>query len=234
MSSCTQFYVYNKHDIFLGYRSDITVLPAIFCDVWFNWDASKDYKFAYFKPPTNYPCPENLIGGKYFKANIITFKGLTNAWNRTHNELFTGIWEKKHADLYLSVETFNKKTIEALIENAMNCKYFHFFDDKKNLYPIEYYAISLLKEKIPAKYQMLPIPVLWNRGNDLDIHIDVPMHLLFLGITKSIVCMIQAWFALRSSTNDFTKHVTSVKETFNGLGLTWLVCIPYIGAKLGD
>jgi hypothetical protein len=65
-------------------------------------------------------CTKNLIGGKYLKEKIITFKGLTNAWNRTDEELVAGIWEKKHAVSYLSVETVNKKSIEALIENTMN------------------------------------------------------------------------------------------------------------------
>jgi hypothetical protein len=81
---------------------------------------------------------------------------------------------------------------------------------------------------------MLPISVLWNRGNDLDIHIDVQMYLLFCGITKSIIVrMIQAWRTLRVSTIYFTKYVIGVMETFDGLGLSWLVCIPYTVAKLG-
>jgi hypothetical protein len=59
------------------------------------------------------------------------------------------------------------------------------------------------------------------------------MHLLFLGITKSLVHMIQDWCALRVSTNDFTQHVTGVLQSFNELGLPWLVCIPYTGTRLG-
>jgi hypothetical protein len=96
-------------------------------------------------------------------------------------------------------------------------------ESNKDLYPIEYCAISALKQKIPLKYAILPITVLWNRGNDLDIHIDVPMNLLFLGITKTLVRMIQAWCTLRGSTNNFTTHVTGFMETFDGLGLSWLV-----------
>jgi hypothetical protein len=76
---------------------------------------------------------------------------------------------------------------------------------------------------------MLPIPVIWNRGNDLDIHIDVPMHLIFFGISNSI----QAWCDFRGSTHDFMKHVVGVMETFHGLVLSWLVCVHYTGAKLG-
>jgi hypothetical protein len=110
------------------------------------------------------------------------------------------------------VETINNKAIEAFVEHSMNCKYFNFLESNKDLYLIEYCAISALKQKNPRKYAMLPIPipVLWNCGNDLDIHIDVPMHLLFLGIMKTLVRMIQAWCALRDSTNNFTTHVTGI------------------------
>jgi hypothetical protein len=99
------------------------------------------------------------------KEKRISFKGLTNAWNRTHEELVSGIWDKKHTVSYFSVQ---------------------FLEDKKELFPIEYCVISLLKENFPAKYQMLPIPVLWNRGNDLDIHIDVTMHLLLWGLQNQL------------------------------------------------
>jgi hypothetical protein len=84
----------NKHEISLGYSSYITVPPAITCDVCLDWDASKDSELAYFKLPPKYPCCHNLIDGKYLKEKIITFKGFTNAWNRTHEELVSGIWEK--------------------------------------------------------------------------------------------------------------------------------------------
>jgi hypothetical protein len=45
--------------------------------------------------------------------------------------------------------------------------------------------------------------------------------------------MIQAWCDLRGSTNNFTMHVNGVMETFDGLGLSWLFCVPYTGVKLG-
>jgi hypothetical protein len=140
---------------------------------------------------------------------------------------------KKDFIAYLSVETINKKAIDALIDYVMNCKYFNFFESNKDLYHIKYRAVSLLKEKFPTKYEMLRIPVLWERGNDLDIHIDVPMHLLFPGITKSLVHMIQAWCAFMGSTNYFTHHATGVLQSFNELGLSWIVCVPYTRAKLG-
>jgi hypothetical protein len=38
----------------------------------------------------------------------------------------SGAWEKKDAITYLSVETINKKAIDALIDHAMSCKHFNF------------------------------------------------------------------------------------------------------------
>jgi hypothetical protein len=99
MPSCTQCYFSNKHETSLGYSSDTTVPPAISCDVCLNWDARNDSELAYFKPPPNYPFPENLIDGKYLKEHIITFKGLANVWNR----MGTNVWYlgEKQAVSYL-------------------------------------------------------------------------------------------------------------------------------------
>jgi hypothetical protein len=82
-------------------------------------------------------------------------------------------------------------------------------------------------------YEMLQYPVLWNRGNDLDIHIDLPMHLLFLGITNTVVRMIQAWCALCGCTTTFTKHASYTLQSLDDIGLSWMVCVPYTGAELG-
>jgi hypothetical protein len=75
-----------------------------------------------FQTSKNYPLSEDLIVGKYLKEKIVTFEGLIRAWKKTHNKLSSGEWERKHAMAFLSVETVNKKAIEALIENAMNFK----------------------------------------------------------------------------------------------------------------
>jgi hypothetical protein len=45
--------------------------------------------------------------------------------------------------------------------------------------------------------------------------------------------MIQAWFALRGCTTTFTKHASSTLQSLDDLGLLWMVCVPYTGAKLG-
>jgi hypothetical protein len=66
----------------------------------------------------------------------------------------------------------------------------------------------------------------------LRTHIDVPMHLLFLGIVKTVVRMIQAWFGLRGRTESFIQNVFGVLESIQDLGLSCLPVVPYSGVKL--
>jgi hypothetical protein len=79
LPSCGVCYSFNKSAIIIGsvYGNDMP--QEIVCDVCLNCDASKDSELAYFRPPANYPCPENLIDCKYLKENVITFKGMIYA-----------------------------------------------------------------------------------------------------------------------------------------------------------
>ena len=52
----------------------------------------------------------------------------------------------------------------------------------------EFVKLMELKFMSPSDYARWKIPALWNRaGATMDQHVDVPMHLLFLWITKTVV-----------------------------------------------
>jgi hypothetical protein len=79
MPLCGVCYSFNKSAIIIGYVFGNDMPQEIVCDVCLNRDAIKDSELAYFRPPTNYPCPENLIDRKYLKEKVIIFKGLIYA-----------------------------------------------------------------------------------------------------------------------------------------------------------
>ena len=81
--------------------------------------------------------------------------------------------------------------------------------------------VKLLKEArkkavIPTTWEN---PIAWRRGIPLSCHIDVPMHLVFLGIVKASVATVNEWIACKgwnliaeSGTNvtlDNIKHTNS-------------------------
>jgi hypothetical protein len=110
---------------------------------------------------------------------------------------------------------------------------FIFFEKNKHKHTNEYQSIFSLTQTFLMNYGMLQYPVLWNRGNNLDTQIDVPMHLLFLGRAKTGERMIQAWCSLCGCTTTFTKHASSTLHSLDDIRFSWMVCVPYTGAKLG-
>ena len=88
-------------------------------------------------------------------------------------------------------------------------------------------AIALIINK---KWKM---PATWDRGITLAQHIDVPMHLLFLGIVKTCIQMVHEWMTKRHKCATFVKYATGALESIQVLGLSWCKCIPYKTGKLG-
>ena len=94
-------------------------------------------------------------------------------------------------------------------------------------------SINYLRKVSPEKFEMWPIPPLWRRGVDLDQHIDVPMHLLFLGVVKTCIRTVQSWCTLRGKSNELTGHLNLLLDPIQQLSLSWMPVIPYSGGKLG-
>jgi hypothetical protein len=108
----------------------------------------------------------------------------------------------------------------------MNCRSYKYNETNQELYRDEFAAINDLRVSNPSLFEMWPIPPLWKRGCDLRTHIDVPMHLLFLGTVKTVVRMIQAWCGPRGRTEYFIQHVFGVLESIEYLWLSLLHVVP--------
>ena len=75
------------------------------------------------------------------------------------------------------------------------------------------YIVSKAKElhqrnpNHPNPSSTIVFPPLWNTCNELDHYIDLPMHLLFLGIVKSIIELTFQWLKLHKSLTSFGNFV---------------------------
>ena len=59
------------------------------------------------------------------------------------------------------------------------------------------------------------------------------MHLLFLGITKTVVLRVQGWMLGRSKKAAFLRYANTAMLLPIRLGLDWCKVIPFGGGKLG-
>ena len=66
----------------------------------------------------------------------------------------------------------------------------------------------------------------------LDQHIDVAMHLIFLGVVKTCISMVQEWTKTRRKHAAFLRYVSGSLEEIQILGMDWCRCVAYKTGKL--
>lgn len=71
---------------------------------------------------------------------------------------------------------------------------------------------------------------MWTRSYPLDQFIDIPMHLLFLGIQKTTMKQVTLWHSRRSS---FEEHADSELDPTHRMQLSWCKVLPYNGNETG-
>ena len=78
------------------------------------------------------------------------------------------------------------------------------------------------------------VPAVWRRGLEVEQHVDVPMHLLFLGITKTILRQLHRWLRLQKKESAFFKSTNERLLLVKGLCLFgWLNPAPYGDGNFG-
>ena len=82
-------------------------------------------------------------------------------------------------------------------------------------------------------FSPLETPPLWNRGVSMHQHIDVLMHLVFLGAVDGTIKFIHEWLKLQSKYSSFMRLASKRLNVIRRLNLNWCKAIPYKGNKLG-
>ena len=78
------------------------------------------------------------------------------------------------------------------------------------------------RTKEPEKYEMANIPSVWERGLPLRLYVDTPMHLLFLGVAKTVFWYVGLWSSMRGREKAFTELAIRNLRDLDSLKLQWL------------
>jgi hypothetical protein len=179
-------------------------------------------------PPAGYPTDVLPAHGKLVPY-VMNYHTLLAAVDTTHTKILQGLWTKDKAHTYLRVHGVNKKSASEVIDNASNCRKLASAAQGT----LAHTALALEAERHPSMYKKWKPPAFWNRNVPMERFVDAPMHLLFLGITKTIVTMIHEWLRLRDQNTIFLRYARKAMLLPYKLGLDWCKAIPYGGGKLG-
>ena len=152
---------------------------------------------------------------------VLTYERLRFAAQIAHEKAFNGSWTMKAAKVFLRVEGMNLEAVNGITECSNNCRKVSCCQPPAG--SPEFVKLMELKFMSPSDYVPWRIPALWARtGATLDQHVDVPMHLLFLGITKTVVSsMVQEWMLGRSKKAAFLRYANAAMSLPIRLGLDW-------------
>jgi hypothetical protein len=208
------------------------------CEKCTKWTMMGDHQLLRFPPPADYPLDRIPEGGFLFPAKL-TYESLKEAVDLTHTMVSTGKWSGKNGSAYLATYTIAPLYSEQVIVNADNVRCLSEARNNTNTLKCALESLEELAAADPETFQPKDLPALWERGLSetnpvpLEKAVDVPMHLLFLGVVKTVTKTIQEWCKVRGTQSAFVRSVKGLLKGIKKFNLDWCKTIEYSGGKLG-
>lgn len=231
---------------FPWHKFEDVLRPCVICrdillDETFPWacpDCSDCTNFAYnldhplleYDAPDFFPIPleDDRLG-----PLRLTYRDLVSAVTYAHDALVDGLWCVEESAEWLHLHCLNQKARDSILLRAERCKEFRDIMEDHESTDAEKEAVTAEKEREPNLYARWPIPSLWTRGVLLSQCPDVPMHLLFLGVVKTVMMRVQAWMTNKRKATPFAREMTQYMKSLEALKLTWIKILPYKGGRFG-
>ena len=177
---------------------------SVSCDACLHWDMQG----AKFQKPTNYPRDIVSPDEEMLESKKISYESLKNAVKLAVSSMSRSQkpWTKKTCECYLSTEGINSEFIEKIAKHAKRQR--------------------VTPSRNEVETSSLDHPALWNRGVPLICHIDVPMHLIFLGIVKSTVALVNEWMATNGWNLMALSRTNITLDSIKNLNISWCRTLP--------
>ena len=82
-------------------------------------------------------------------------------------------------------------------------------------------TIDAERQRDPARYSKWVPPAIWGSGLVIGQLAEAGMHLLFLGVVKTIIFVIQDWASLRQKSTSLRKELTTLTKHLEKKHLSW-------------
>lgn len=219
------------------------------CSVCVCWDivGNKENMDLSLTPSADYPKRDDFTGDCPFQYLTMedkvlpfemSYERLVLSAEYAHEQLMKGHWTVKKTQAFLSRENMNTKLVEKITEAAVLCRVNneHAEGQHSGLDAVRLAALEQLEWMDPKPH---PLPILWRTGETLAVFVDVIMHILFLGVVKTLMLHIQSFLSQQNSNARFVRNVQSpggMNEMLDNWclrSLSWLRLAPYRGEKFG-
>ena len=189
-----------------------------------NWDFYKDeYNLLLFDPPNKFPKGCSNSHSNKLAPQKITSRLLLSVCENSHTKISEGIWSRLEGDAYLKAHGINIDLRQNIIECAENI----YLLSKLNTLEHRYQKyLTSDKERNPNKYIQHPLPKVWFSPTGVELFVDAPMHLLFLGIMKDVHRITMQWCSTINIESTVLRQISKYFNIIFEMKLEWLKIIP--------
>jgi hypothetical protein len=147
-----------------------------------------------------------------------------------HTNCVSGMWTIDNVK-YLHSHPMNKEGIDLVICNAPNTKMLKSLERSTDVH--QYQVLAHHQQSNPNMYDTWKCPALWHRGVPLNTHVDVPMHLLFLGIMKTVAKRVMEWTKQNALNKNFIRSSVSALQAVANCNVDWCMAFKINGPNFG-
>lgn len=194
------------------------------------WMLDFKSKLLHYLPDKDYPAhidPSSIIDGKLTPKQI-SYDLLKEAITLITNELLEDNISQNQCKSYLKQFGLNLDAQEQIIENSLNMKQWKECNKNKHVDPETFRTINDERKDNPKKFKQYQLPSSWyHTTNDISVFVDVPMHLLMLGVVKTVMLAIGNWLRSLNKNTIFKNAVTGLLSEIKALNLEWCKILEY-------
>ena len=211
----------------VGSRYDGTYWELAHCEVCSTWLLfHEDHEKLLYEPESSYP-ESKLSEEPKLKPKYVTRNHMQSCIDDVYDALQTNQWTVINCKAFLRTEGFNQKHIDDIVDYAMNnISYLDAKNNKENDIN-RWKVIKKDYDNDPRKYQKWCLPSSWYTMFDTSLYVDVPMHLLLLGVAKAVFIKIAKWLKLRMQSTEFKSLSVGVLDALKLYNIGWCKILQY-------
>lgn len=163
----------------------------------------------------------------------LTYADLVAAVDLAQENIMKHIWGAQDARSYLKYHGINNDCIAEIITKTENIRTMKYAEENKEQNPELYQGLVDKQTYDPQYFEPWEKPAQWHRGLELWQHVDTIMHLIFLGVVKSICTVTVDYLKHRGKWSAYQGIQHKLLSAVRPLGLSWCKAMPYATDKFG-
>jgi hypothetical protein len=175
---------------------------------------------------------DTVVNGKISPCKI-SRDLLYKTFTFVHEQMVAGFMDERQGMIHLTTFCFSSSLAETIVNHVSHCHSFYIAEVQRHTEPQQYEVMCVERNRRPVDFQKATLPSAWSYNSDFSTFTDVPMHLLFLGITKSTIMMVQEWMKRSSIHSKFFQKVQLVNQSIQSLQLCWCKVRPFSDQNFG-